>query len=379
MAGPKFEQHVAVFGESGSGKTVLLSSFYGAAQEPSNVKASQSHLIADKPAQGTKLHSTYLGMKNSAKLPAADRFQWDSYTFDLKIKRDARSGSGTIDALRLVWHDYPGEWFEGKRESARERTRQVESFRALLGSDVALLLVDGQRLLDNVGEEERYLKSVFANFRNTLLAVKDDILDDGRALVQFPRIWFIALSKSDVVPDMTVFEFRDLLIEKASDEIDLLREVLASFVEAPEALSVGEDFLLLSSARFDPEGIHLDRRVGLDLMLPTAALLPFERHVEWANKMKLPTKVAEALLRNATGIAGVLVFVAQRLPGPIARIVAMVGSGVITEAAELAGEKLRKFNEEARANGDVLGAKISGFKIDLEEAEESAILIRSVV
>ena len=28
------EQHIAVFGESGSGKTVLVSSFYGATQEP---------------------------------------------------------------------------------------------------------------------------------------------------------------------------------------------------------------------------------------------------------------------------------------------------------------------------------------------------------
>ncbi len=27
------EQHIAVFGESGSGKTVLVSSFYGAAQD----------------------------------------------------------------------------------------------------------------------------------------------------------------------------------------------------------------------------------------------------------------------------------------------------------------------------------------------------------
>jgi ABC-type dipeptide/oligopeptide/nickel transport system ATPase component len=29
----KKEQHIAVFGESGSGKTVLVSSFYGAARE----------------------------------------------------------------------------------------------------------------------------------------------------------------------------------------------------------------------------------------------------------------------------------------------------------------------------------------------------------
>ena len=36
--GTALEQHIAVFGESGSGKTVLLSSFYGATQEPQFLK-----------------------------------------------------------------------------------------------------------------------------------------------------------------------------------------------------------------------------------------------------------------------------------------------------------------------------------------------------
>jgi ABC-type dipeptide/oligopeptide/nickel transport system ATPase component len=34
------EQHIAVFGESGSGKTVMVSSFYGATQEPQYLQAS---------------------------------------------------------------------------------------------------------------------------------------------------------------------------------------------------------------------------------------------------------------------------------------------------------------------------------------------------
>ena len=35
MPSPRvLDQHIAVFGQSGSGKTVLVSSFYGAMQEP---------------------------------------------------------------------------------------------------------------------------------------------------------------------------------------------------------------------------------------------------------------------------------------------------------------------------------------------------------
>ena len=57
------EQHIAVFGESGSGKTVLLSSFYGATQEPQFLKTSLFHVVADDIGQGNRLHQNYLGMK----------------------------------------------------------------------------------------------------------------------------------------------------------------------------------------------------------------------------------------------------------------------------------------------------------------------------
>ena len=48
------EQHIALFGESGSGKTVLASSFYGPSQE----KASSNDLwdlVADDAGQGNRL------------------------------------------------------------------------------------------------------------------------------------------------------------------------------------------------------------------------------------------------------------------------------------------------------------------------------------
>jgi GTPase SAR1 family protein len=100
------EQHIAVFGEGGSGKTVLLSSFYGATQEPQYRKQSLFHVVADNIGQGARLHRNYLGMKNSAQLPAATRFTGTSYSFSIKLKGsgikamkekpfDARASSGT--------------------------------------------------------------------------------------------------------------------------------------------------------------------------------------------------------------------------------------------------------------------------------------------
>ncbi|MGA3489724.1 hypothetical protein ACK8GG_17150 [Micromonosporaceae bacterium DT55] len=380
--GRTLEQQIAVFGGRGSGKTVLLSSFYGATQEPQFGKKNPFYVMADDFGQGNRLHRNYLGMKDSTpRLPRATNFTATSYSFSIKLK-DASGPRAKkarpFDALRLVWHDYPGEWFEQDVSGPEEAQRRVDTFRSLLGSHVALLLVDAQRLLDNEGEEERYLKSLLANFRNGLLSLKDDILTDGKPLVEVPRIWIFALSKSDLLPQMNVFNFRDLLISKAGEEITELREVIAGFVEASDALSVGEDFLLLSSAKFSPGRIEVSERVGLELILPLAAMLPFERHVRWAEALQKGSKVAENLVGGAKVLSYVLtgVVAKSKLPAPVGKVLTFVMPW-LSDAAVMAGSKLAEARAEALVQQDHLRAALTGFRIDLESAEEKHIFIRS--
>jgi hypothetical protein len=372
------EQHIAVFGESGSGKTVLLSSFYGATQEPQYSKDSLFHVVADDIGQGNRLHKNYLGMKSSARVPAANHFAATSYSFSVKLRAgsDPEAAKGRPNALRLVWHDYPGEWFE-QDVSGAEGQRRVDTFRSLVRSDVALLLVDAQRMLDNAGEEERYLKSLFANLKNGLLNLRDDLLDDGKPLVEFPRIWVLALSKSDLLPDLDVFAFRDLLIEKVADDIGLLRDVIAGMVEGSDALSVGEDFALLSSARFEAGKIEVAQRVGLDLILPLAAMLPLERHIGWTETQQLPVRVAENLLGGITPVVDVLFKRLSSLPGPLGYFFGTAGPS-LQLVARMAGDKLKEMNDEARAKGDNLRATLTGFRLDLERGEERRIFLKSL-
>ncbi|MGF9660527.1 ATP/GTP-binding protein [Arthrobacter crystallopoietes] len=385
MQSRKREQHVAVFGESGSGKTVMLSSFYGAMQEPQFRKDSLFDVLAESAGQNTRLVQSYLGMKNSNRVPETDRFSGTSYTFSIKMKArpEARGmNSGAPDALRLVWHDYPGEWFEEDVSGPEEAQRRVDTFKALLRSDVALLLVDGQRLLDQAGEEERYLKSLLTNFHNGLLSLKDDLLEDGKRLVKFPRIWVMALSKADLLPDLDVNKFSELLIEKAGDDINDLREVIAGLVEAPDALSVGEDFMLLSSAMFNANKIEVTERVGLDLILPMAAVLPFERHVRWAQLKLLPGQVSERLLGagavGAAGLASALLGSRVRLPALLQGFIGVALSrGLLDDAARLAGDRLREINADAVAKHNYMTATLTGFRMDLEKGEKEKILLRS--
>jgi hypothetical protein len=378
------EQHLAVFGASGSGKTVLISSFYGAAQEQSFVKDSLFNVIAEDTGQGHRLRQNYLGMKNSATLPSLTKFSTTPYSFLIKLKNpgDPKFAKGRqFDALRLVWHDYPGEWFEEDPSSEEEARRRIGTFRSLLRSDVALILVDGQKLLDHAGEEERYLKSLFWGLRDGLERLKDDILDEGQPLKEFPRIWIIALSKADLHPGLDARRFQDLVIEKSASEVSALHEVLKEFVRFPEALSVGEDFLRVSSATFEPGRIEVSRRVGLDLLLPVAALLPLERLARWDARLQIPRRLVDQLVHNSDSITKflrdpALLLVLRRIPRfgkPLS-----LALPTLAKVIAVSTPKVRTLNAAARAKGDYVTAVLTQFRLDLDRGVEEGVLIKSL-
>jgi hypothetical protein len=385
------EQHIAVFGESGSGKTVLLSSFFGPMQE-GPYSNDLWDLVADDTGQGNRLYQNYVGMRDRATVPSQTRFGATTYYFTVKLRGGANATAKTqpFDALQLAWHDYPGEWFEESPSSEEEADRRVATFRSLMRSDVALLLVDGQKLLDHEGEEERYLKSLLTNIRQGVLRLREDLLGEEGRLVEFPRIWIIALSKADLFPGSDVYAFRDLVIEKAAQHIDDLRETLQELVVTPGALSVGEDFLLLSSAKFElssastePVGIDVTERVGLDLILPVASLLPLERRVQWNERMEIPRKVLDTLADRADTLTAVLAGgklsgldkLVRRLPkvGPLAH----KAVPALVAAVKMAGPQVKQINARAREDNDYLTATLTQFKLDLEQGASDRLLIRS--
>src|SRR2546423_5474853 len=386
------EQHIAVFGESGSGKTVLVSSFYGPTQEKSSSNDLWD-LVADDTGPGNRLYKNYVGMRDHATAPAPTHFAGTTYYFSVKLKGagSAKAKKRPFDILRLGWHDYPGEWFEESPSSEEEANRRVDTFRSLLRSDVALLLVDGQRLLDCKGEEERYLKSLLTNIRQGLLRLKDDLLAGEDRLVEFPRIWIIALSKADLFPDWDVHSFRDLVIWHATEHIEQLRATLQEFVVTPQAMSMGEDFMLLSSAKFElasagPEPVEIDvtKRVGIDLILPVASLLPLEHRVQWEEKIMIPMKVLDTLADNAQTLATVLIGgksfgvakAVAKLP-KVGSLASMAAIPALTAAVKMAGSQLQQINEQAREKHDYLTATLTQFKLDLDQGETDGLLIRS--
>lgn len=386
MASRPKVQEIAVFGESGSGKTVLLSSFYGGAQEPTFQESNSYQVVADDASQRTALKRNYLRMQNEAAVPATNKFRAEPYSFTIKPKTtpDPNEPHPRTGALRLVWHDYPGEWFTEEPGTEEEQSRRTETFRALLKSDVAFVLVDGQQLLDYEGEEERYLKSLFWGIREGLENLKDDILVDDTPLRRFPRVWVVALSKADLHPALTAQSFEDLVIQKAGGDLNRLRETVRGFVQAPDALSLGEDFMLLSSARFEPGKIEVTERVGLNLLLPVATMLPLERVAQWVDRFDVPLKMLGGLAGRADDIAKVLTAtVAPLLAKLVAKIpqvgivLAPAAVPMISAAVSISTDKLKELHAQALADRDYLTASITQFRLDLERGVTDRILVKS--
>jgi hypothetical protein len=388
MAAKVKEQNLAVFGESGSGKTVLLSSFYGASRDPAFAGESLYKVLADDIGQGDLLRSNYLKMRRKAQAPETNRFTATPYSFTLKLTDpgDAKAAKAKpFDALRLVWHDYPGQWWTEEPSSAEEATRRVATFTRLLKSDVALVLVDGQKLLDYAGEEEKYLKSLLWGLRDGLEKLKDDILTDGEPLTEFPRIWILALSKADLHPGLSAEGFQDLVVEKAAGDVSALRETLKRFVQAPEALSLGEDFMLLSSAKFEPGKIKVTERVGLDLILPVATMLPLERLAQWVGKFDIPRKVLGVLADHTDALAAVLTgpgsAVAAKFLAKIPKVgpvLAPMAVPALAGAVKMGKSKLAEVHVQALAKQDNLTAVLTQFRLDLDQGVADHLFVKSL-
>lgn len=217
--------------------------------------------------------------------------------------------------------------------------------------------------------------------KNGLRSLEDEILHDGKRLVRFPRIWILALSKADLLPEMNVDRFRDLLIGKAGDEILEFRDTLRGFVVGPDALSFGEDFLLLSSAHFEPGKIEVEQQIGLDLILPIAAMLPFERQARWVKSPHLPAQVAKDFAENAGSVVKVLDALAMFLPGPVGKVLGVVTGFLAKDkfehGFELLGEKLLEMNTEAIKKREYLVATLTQFSLALDRGEDEKVLLRS--
>lgn len=384
-------QHLAVFGESGSGKTVLLSSFYGHMTEPSTIASSAYRITAKDASQHDSLRQVYLRMRDLNRTPPANRFKKNSFEFEVSVNQpiDPKAKKApTPKQVSLVWHDYPGEWWEETPGTPEEKQRQKDTVATLMGSDVALLLIDASRLTTDPDTQARYLKSVLGNYRESIRRMRTDLVPDGKLLVDFPRIWVLTLSKADLLPDLTASQFADLVTLHAADEVNQLRLDIGQLVKGG-AVALGEDFLRLSSAQFSPDRIDTDTTIGVDTIVPLTLLLPISHFARWEERKILPARKAHQTLVKFTeltskhklgpkALAGKAIAnpLLRKFPGmkhidSIAKLAAFLSA-----AALLGSDQLKRLEENAKAKHEYLQAALLNFEATLAQAEEQGVLVR---
>lgn len=128
----------------------------------------------------------------------------------------------------------------------------------------------------------------------------------------------------------------------------------------------------------------MTQRVGLDLILPVASLLPLERRVQWNERLEIPRKVLDTLADGAETLAAAMAvgklsgldkFVGK-LPkvGPLAYKAAIP---VLIAAAKMTGPQLKQINARAREDHNYLTAALTQFKLELDQGVTDRLLIRS--
>lgn len=129
----------------------------------------------------------------------------------------------------------------------------------------------------------------------------------------------------------------------------------------------------LSSASAEPVEIDVTKRVGLNLILPVASLLPLERRVQWNERMDIPLKVLDTLADGAELLAAALTggkFAAvEKLVAKVSKLGPIASKAAVpalVAAVQMAGSQLKEMNRQAREQGDYLRATLTQFKLDLD-------------
>ena len=65
------------------------------------------------------------------------------------------------------------------------------------------------------------------------------------------------------------------------------------------------------------------------------------------------------------------------IPCPIGHLVNLIGPSVLGGAENLAGDRVKEMNANAMVKEEYLTATLTRFKMDLDEAEEDGVLLRS--
>ncbi|KYF74643.1 hypothetical protein BE17_53400 [Sorangium cellulosum] len=354
---PPLDLHVAVFGASGAGKTVLLAAFYRAQTQPSFQEEYAYKIQAVNKAQGNQLLGRFYRLEEGKFPEGSTRF--DEIEFDF-FPRDLPEA-----AVRVHWYDYPGRWWEDDPVDAEEREAMRQGLLKLGMSQVGILLADGAKYRS---EGTGYIRWLFEHFadecdrlRRTSAAAGDE--------VSFPREWILALSKADLFPpDYAARDFEREVCRDADDQLAKLCSVL----RAEHAF--GHRFMLLSSVAA-PVNAHAHAQVdprtslGVRTLAPAILVSTVEGAVREAQATRKEKSAKETFFQGLRDLVQFVDSVDDFLPKRYQIVSKILRFVSIKDFASTRVDRLKKVREDALRRGDTFKAVLTGMVAALRDEE----------
>lgn len=342
------EIRLALFGTTGSGKTTLLASYFGNQQRNSFEVQHGYRLEADDTSDGNRLLSQYYKMEKGEFPVSTDVFL--EYRFSFKMTTLPEP------ALRIVWYDYPGGWWERTPKEDSENKARSDAFAKLLSSHVGIVLVDGQ---EYARSGLPYIHHLLDQFRAEMRRISDHCAASGVPLVMLPRQWIIGISKADrLMPETTAEVICREIVVGATDQLE-------GIAKAVNSKSFGHQYLLLSSVRGESgHVVDAHQFIGLQLVAPVALVSVLSELAESASKGQ-GYGVLQALVQ---GLASVVDFVDKLddfLPQKYQILTQLLRALAIKDGIDKGSEYFAMKQREAVRRGNALAAAAAAFRAEL--------------
>ena len=347
------EIRIALFGPSGSGKTTLLASYYGNQQRSGFEEAHGYRLEAEDVSDGNQLLARYYRME-SGEFPLGTE-DFSEYSFGLKVHQIP------TPSLRVVWYDYPGGWWERTPSDDAERAERKASFIKLLSSHVGMVLIDGQRL---VQDGVSYMRYTLDQFKNEARKIVDELDAEGQPLEELPRQWVIAVSKADLVSDQMTAELacREF-IAHAEEQLRGIRNIFRSN-------NFGQQYLMLAAVKGnDKQVVDAHSYIGLQLIAPVALLSALDALAQKAGQ-GFAAGIPKVIFNGLSFLVDYIDRLDDFLPPKYQVLTQLLKALSLKEGLDKGADYFREKQEKAASKGKKLEAVANAMKAEL--ASEAA-------
>lgn len=354
MANDVPEIRIALFGQSGSGKTTFLASYYGNQQHNSFEQAHGYRLRAADLADGHQLLGHYYRMEEGRFPEGTNKFH--EYRFDFMV-------SGLREpALSIVWYDYPGGWWEQTPKDDAEKAERRDALAKLLQSHVGILLIDGRKYRS---EGIRYVQKLFGDFRLATEIISSELaLSSVAQGSSLPTQWILAISKADLFPD-------NVTAEKVCKEIVFgAAYQLAGLAKQLNPKSFGNQYLLVSSVRGDGNRvIDAHQFIGLQLVAPVALVSVLSELAEKAGQ-GTGYGMLHTILKTLSDVVDWIDKLDNFLPAKYQMLTRLLKALALKEGLDKGAQHFREKQAAAVRKKDALTAAANAFRAEL--ASEAA-------